>query len=492
MAAEPREVVGSRDARELVDHRPPGVERLELMLCEVTDSHVVTDAALAAVEAKGAGEDPEQRGLPCTVRPHEREPIATANHEIDPGVDRRVAVRLVHGFESEDDVAGTFRFGDPQPHPTSRFGRDLDPLDLLERLHAALDLPRFRCLVAEAFDEAFDLGDFAVLTALSRQELLAALLPLDQVAIVVGLVEGEAACVEFGDSTHVPAQEGPVVRDHDRCSREARERLLEPFDRGKIEMVRRLVEEQHVRLREQELGELDTHEPAATERPERPLAVRGIEAEPGEDAFDARFALEASAVLEERSRAVVALGDLRRNVGSLPAECGDLLLEASDLALELSESRLHGRDFLAHRALARGIDLLAEHSDPDPAGRAHLPRVGRLVSGGDAEQRGLAGAVGSDEPDAVSGANVERDVGKEGPVAHVPREPFEAEPHRGESSVRVRRGAARSPSRRRGKVRSDPLLERGFELVAERRETRKSARTSSGVTGTQPECPSGR
>jgi hypothetical protein len=47
------------------------------------------------------------------------------------------------------------------------------------------------------------------------------------------------------------------VRDGDHRAGEAHQELLQPFDRFGVEMVGRFVEQQHVRLREQQLAQRD-------------------------------------------------------------------------------------------------------------------------------------------------------------------------------------------------------------------------------------------
>ena len=63
------------------------------------------------------------------------------------------------------------------------------------------------------------------------------------------------------------------MRDEDDGVRIGVQVLLEPVARLEIEMVGRLVEQQQVRLAEQQLGQRDPHLPAAGERLGRPLEV---------------------------------------------------------------------------------------------------------------------------------------------------------------------------------------------------------------------------
>ena len=53
--------------------------------------------------------------------------------------------------------------------------------------------------------------------------------------------------VEPDEPLDRPVEEGPVMADHDECSRPVVEELLQGPESVEIEIVRRLVEEQHVR-----------------------------------------------------------------------------------------------------------------------------------------------------------------------------------------------------------------------------------------------------
>ena len=58
----------------------------------------------------------------------------------------------------------------------------------------------------------------------------------------------QMAAVEPQAALRQPRQEGPVVADDDERAGEAVQPVLQPFDAGQVEMVGRLVEQQHVRL----------------------------------------------------------------------------------------------------------------------------------------------------------------------------------------------------------------------------------------------------
>ena len=104
-------------------------------------------------------------------------------------------------------------------------------------------------------------------------------------------------------------------------------------------MVGGLVEQQHVGRGEQELRELDAHQPAAAEARQGPGAGGLGEAQAVEHALDPRRAREAAAELERRARAVVAVRELLGHLRALAPAARHLGLELRDLALELVEMR---------------------------------------------------------------------------------------------------------------------------------------------------------
>ena len=90
-------------------------------------------------------------------------------------------------------------------------GRDLDALDLLQFLDAALDLLGLGGLVAEAVDEGFQLLDAVTLVAIGGGELFQALGLLLEVLLVAAGVEVDALVPDFGDLADGDVEEVAVV-----------------------------------------------------------------------------------------------------------------------------------------------------------------------------------------------------------------------------------------------------------------------------------------
>src|SRR3546814_8800818 len=65
-------------------------------------------------------------------------------------------------------------------------------------------------------------------------------------AAVADLAAAQIAAIEPQGLARQPGEEGAIVTDDDERARKARQPVLEPFDRGEIEMVSRLIEQQYV------------------------------------------------------------------------------------------------------------------------------------------------------------------------------------------------------------------------------------------------------
>ena len=76
---------------------------------------------------------------------------------------------------------------------------------------------------------------------------------LRQVGGKVTGVRQEAATVEFHDACRHPVQKGAVVGDGDDAALELDQQALQPLNRVQVQVVGRLVQQQHIGLRHQRL-----------------------------------------------------------------------------------------------------------------------------------------------------------------------------------------------------------------------------------------------
>ena len=148
-----------------------------------------------------------------------------------------------------------------------------------------------------------------------RRELLAALLRLLEPLVLPaarGIARGgvlrpasrelphaPAAVLDLGDARYRPVEERPVVRDDDEGGFRRRDEPLEALEPVEVEIVRRLVEQEHVVAREQDRGQRQPRGLAARELLHRTVEPDG-QPELGEHRGRARLEIAAA----EREKAV--------------------------------------------------------------------------------------------------------------------------------------------------------------------------------------------
>ena len=219
---------------------------------------------------------------------------------------------------------------------------------------------------------------------------------------VVALPRDAGAAVELEDPAGHVVEEVAIVGDGDDRARVLLERALEPGDRLGVEVVGRLVEEQQVGLGEQEPAERDAAALAPGERGDVGVARR-----------------EAERVHGDLERAVELPGAGGVDLG---LEVGLLLEERVDVGVGVTEGRAHlvvAVDELLGLADALGdvaghvlgrveLGLLGQEAHREAGGEARLASEAVVLARHDAQQRGLARAVGPDDADL--GAGIEGQV----------------------------------------------------------------------------------
>ena len=176
-------------------------------------------------------------------------------------------------------------------------------------------------------------------------------------------------------------------------------------------MVRRLVEQQQIRVAAEGSRERGTRELAAGECLEGPVEIRLGEAEPTGNGGGALAPGVAAGVLEPRLR--VGVASERRLVvlaGRHP------LLQVSKLALGRDEVGGAGQHVLAQRQTLVERRPLVMERDARPLGEHELAALVVGLAVEDPQQRRLAGAVRSRERDPLAALDLERDAVEELPA----------------------------------------------------------------------------
>src|SRR5439155_20946536 len=211
------------------------------VLREEADLGVVAPAELALLELAASGERLDQGGLAGPVRADERDVLPALEPQL--GVAEQLLVARVQRRlpELEHHAAAALWRREREPECFARARVALDPLRLLQLLRTRLRLPRARSR-AEPGDEPLEPRDLGLLAfdgpaegELARRALLPPRVPGPG-------EEARAPAFELEYRGADRLEEPAVVRDqHDGCI-DRHEPLLQPFERGDVEVVGGLVE----------------------------------------------------------------------------------------------------------------------------------------------------------------------------------------------------------------------------------------------------------
>ena len=207
----------------------------------------------------------------------------------------------------------------------------------------------------------------------------------DQEIVVAALVGKETAARQLDDARGDAVEEIAVVRDEETRAGVAREKVLQPLDGLRIEMVRGFVEDEKVRPRDQRAAQRDAPFFSTAQRRDRAVALRRVEMR--SQTFDAAVEIPAVEVVDliEQHGAARMLGRgafiLRQQREDVCRACFDIR-ENRGLLLQRESLRQPAR----HQ-----ITPAREHA-----------RVRLQLARRDPQECGLAAAVATHEPDAFA------------------------------------------------------------------------------------------
>ena len=279
----------------------------------------------------------------------------------------------------------------------------LHPVNLLQ---LGLGLCRLGVLGAETIHELHQPPDFAFLILERGEELFFVGFALFEVVVVVAAVTDELALADFHDAANEPVEKFAVVRDDDNRAGIILQIILKPEQRLEVEMIRRFVEHQQVRLLHEQPREVRAHHPAAAHFARGPLEVALAETQAGENLLGLRFEPVAAQLVEAVMHIVVNFLRMQRldRVIRFPR---------LDDAAQLHEIRRDGRGEFNHSFVAGHRGFLRQVTERDAALTAHLAIIRRFRAEDDGKERGLPRAVRTDQPDAVLAIHLQRGLGEQ-------------------------------------------------------------------------------
>jgi len=171
-------------------------------------------------------------------------------------------------------------------------------------------------------------------------------------------------------------------------------------------MVGGLIEEKEVGILKEQAGQIDAHAPAAAEFAHRALVIIFLESQSRQDRLGLVFDGVAAESIIARFQGAEAFEQLFIILGmgiENGMQSGDLFFEKEDLPLSFEYGGEDG-------TTARGDLLLGQIADGVLSGLDHHAIVRRQLALDDAQQGGLARAIGTDEGDPFAGIDDPVDI----------------------------------------------------------------------------------
>ena len=224
------------------------------------------------------------------------------------------------------------------------------------------------------------------------------------------------------------------------------QKRLEPDDRLDVEVVRRLVHQQHVGPAEQHARHRDAHLPSARQLADVAVDPLVVEAEAVE--HFAGLALER--VAAEMLVLLLHLAEAGEDSIHVVARARDppcAWLQRFELVVQIADPAAARDRLVDHRPPRHLLDVLPEVADRQLLRHRHVAVVGRFLADDHAEERGLAGAIRADEADLLARIELKRGVDEEHLAAVLLADAGERD-HSGRTSVACeRRGGNRIHNR---------------------------------------------
>ena len=236
-------------------------------------------------------------------------------------------------------------------------------------------------LVTEALDEIFDLGNLFLLVLVSAQLTFTPFRAKLYVFVVLHTIVHHLSARNLQCAIRNVVDERAIVAHQDNGIRIAREELLQPADTLDVQMVGRLVEQQHIVTGQQKFGQLDAHAPSAGEFSCGALQIFAVEAQTGERSLDFCVIVLRTHHLQTVVFAAEGFDELHIFRRIVVGATGKFVVQSAHAVLELMNVGKSFFHFGSHRRIVAEHHHLREVSHTYIALHGHVP-VGRLLNAG--------------------------------------------------------------------------------------------------------------
>ncbi len=273
--------VEPRRVHRLLQHGLLPFESGELLVL-VGGRDVVAEPEVAAFRGELPGGEAHDRALPCSVWAEQRDPLAAFHHEVQLLQKKliRVVVAVAHVFHLQDHPSGAAGlFAEVHPDVLGVPARRLDLLHPVQKLLLALGLIGFAGFRPVLLYKPLQLLPPLGVRLCPAGELFVAGRLLPHVLAVVAGVADELAILQLNYRVRYGVQEIAVVGDDQHGGLGAFYKGFEPLYGPQVEVVGRFVEQDEIRLLQEQPGERHAALFAAGERPDRAFPVLRREAQ---------------------------------------------------------------------------------------------------------------------------------------------------------------------------------------------------------------------
>ena len=256
-----------------------GVQDLGLVLGKIMQRHAVAFLSRPGLERQHACQQFQQGAFPRAVFADQRDALPAFDGKLKAFVDDVVTVLFadVVQFQHLDPALGGLRKPEPEP-----FGVPLgfQEFDFLQLFDARLNLFGFGRLIPEAIHKFLNARDLLGLTLCGRRLLGIELCAQGLKGSVIAAVFLDLTMTDFPDVRGQAIKKFRIVADDEHGHFRGEEKGFEPGLRGFVQVVRGLVQQQHVGVRKQQMPESHPHTIAAGEGLQGSMPVRLSKSEP--------------------------------------------------------------------------------------------------------------------------------------------------------------------------------------------------------------------
>ena len=377
------------------------IQQLGLVLGEISYLHVM--AYLQGSRERNFAHDTlHQRGFSLSVLTHESHFLTPLNGHGDMAEYDMVTIRFAYLIAYHGIVATAQARGELQAHGGVVHLIYFDGHNLGQLLDAALHLHGLGRFITETLYELLRVGYLLLLVLVGAQLLLPAFLAQDHILIILHAIVLHPTASNLQSTIGNVIDESPVVAHQHYGVGTLGQILLQPLDTLYVQVVSRLVQQQHVRMTQKNLGQLNTHTP-----PPRELPGRAVEIFPKETQTHKRALYLRLVVLATQHQ--VALMLLRKGlhqpgviIALVILPCSQLFLQAVYALFQLNGIGESLAGFFPHGGIVLQFHYLRQVTHCGVVGHGYRSRRGLLQSAQYLEHRALARPVFAHQGNAVA------------------------------------------------------------------------------------------